>query len=106
MITKVTEKLINDAAVTEYQNAITVYGPSYNSLHEGYAVLKEEVEEVETDFNYIKDHLSDLWQSVKHDDAEDVRAEARLIAKYALYLAEEACQVAAVAKKICKGGNK
>lgn len=40
-----TEKLVNDLIQAEYKNACEQYGEKYHSLHEGYALLKEEVEE-------------------------------------------------------------
>lgn len=41
-----TEKLVNELIQAEYKNACENFGDKYNSLHEGYAVLLEEVEEV------------------------------------------------------------
>lgn len=38
------EKLVNELIQAEYENACENWGDKYNSLHEGYAVLKEEVE--------------------------------------------------------------
>lgn len=42
-----TGKLVNDLIQAEYNNACDNYGSSYNSLHEGYAILLEEIEESE-----------------------------------------------------------
>ncbi|MBQ5876657.1 MAG: hypothetical protein IIW71_11830 [Treponema sp.] len=41
-----TEKLIEQLIQAEYKNACEKFGYKYNSLHEGYAVLLEEIEEV------------------------------------------------------------
>lgn len=75
------EKVIN-SVMTELSN-ITSAHPPYNSAHEGYAILKEEVDE--------------LWDEVKND--KEPYRKARMYA--------EAKQVAAVAIKflmdICEG---
>lgn len=41
-----TEKLVNDLIQTEYKNACEKFGDKFYSLHESYAVLLEEVEEL------------------------------------------------------------
>lgn len=53
-----TGKLVNDLIQAEYNNACDNYGSSYNSLHEGYAILLEEIEESENEFTRIKPTLS------------------------------------------------
>lgn len=105
MFKKETENKINEAVITELTNACQVYGPEYHTLHEGYAVLKEEVEETENNLNYVKDLLSDLWKDVKSDDELGVKSLARFVAFGAIQVALEAVQVAAVARKIIGEGN-
>jgi hypothetical protein len=61
MFDKQTEVKINEAVTLEFVNAVQTYGAKYNSLHEAYAVLKEEVEEADDDFDFIKDYLNSLW---------------------------------------------
>jgi len=100
MFKKETENKINEAVITELTNACQVYGSEYHTLHEGYAVLKEEVEETESNLDYVKNLLSDLWKDVKSDDELGVKSLARLIAFGAVQIALEAVQVAAVARKI------
>ena len=100
MFAKETEQKINEAVILELDHCFSVYGTSYNSLHEGYAVCLEEVEEAEQEFDYIKNHLAILWDNVKVDDVTTVKANARAIAFDAVQLAKEACQIAAVARKI------
>ena len=100
MFAKQTELKINEAVRLEMNNAVKAYGPEYHSLHEGYAVLLEEVEEVERVFDYIKNHLSMIWDAVKVDDENEVKNNARIIGLDAIELAKEACQIAAVCKKI------
>ena len=100
MFDKKTEYKINEAVTLELANACKTYGKEYHSLHEGYAVLLEEVEEAEKDFDYIKNHLAMMWDEVKEDRADSVKSSATLIAIDAVELAKEAAQIAAVARKI------
>lgn len=100
MFAKQTEQKINEVIAAELTNACNTYGKNYHSLHEGYAVLLEEFEEAEQDFDYMKNHLAMLWDNVKLDDTTTVKANARAIAFDAASLAKEACQIAAVARKI------
>ena len=104
MFDKKTEYKINEAVTLELANACKTYGKEYHSLHEGYAVLLEEVEEAEKDFDYIKNHLAMIWDEVKEDRADSVKSSATLIAIDAVELAKEAVQIGAVARKIIGEG--
>ena len=95
-----TEKKINEAVTLEIISACKTYGADYHSLHEGYAVLLEEVEEAEKELDYIKNHLAMIWDAVKVDDENEVKGNARIIALDAVNLAKESCQIAAVCRKI------
>lgn len=95
-----TQKLIEDAIANELQNARVTYGNNYNSLHEGYAVLKEEIEEAQEELNRALETLGELWTDTKAQSEKDVKSDASSIAFDAYYLALEACQIAAVCKKI------
>jgi hypothetical protein len=105
MFAEQTEQKINEAVTLEIVNACKTYGADYHSLHEGYAVLLEEVEEAEKELDYIKNHLAMIWDAVKIDDENEVKGNARIISLDAVNLAKEACQIAAVAKKIMGEGN-
>ena len=63
-----TDELVNAVCMLEYSHATENWGKTYNSLHEGWAVLKEEVEEVELSFNGVKSQASGVWLSVKGGD--------------------------------------
>ena len=95
---------LNAAVESELKNIRKVYGEQYHSLHEGYAILLEEIEEAEKDFDYIKNHCAMLWDNVKINDATTVKANARAIAFDAVELAKEAVQIGAVARKILGEG--
>ena len=95
-----TEQKINEAVIYELSNACKTYGKEYHSMHEGFAVLLEEVEEAEKELDYIKNHMAMFWDNVKTDDTELAKANVRSVAFDAVQLAKEACQIAAVARKI------
>jgi hypothetical protein len=105
MFKKETETKVNEAIELELSNACELYGEKYHSLHEGYAVLKEEIEEAANNLNYINENFADLWECVKSDDELSVKSQARFIAFGAVQLALEAIQVAAVARKILGDGE-
>lgn len=100
MFSTETKKIIENAIKAEYKNAVKNYGEKYNSLHEGYAVLKEEVEETEKEFQKLNLLFSIFWEEcVKgHGDLSEMHAER--IKNTAISLILEACQVAAVCEKI------
>lgn len=96
-----TKNLITEAIAAETESAKKNWGSIYHSKHEAWAVLKEEVEEAETESELIKVMLEKSWAYVKHDNftikGHEQMVEA--IKKHALKLALEAVQIAAVAQK-------
>jgi NTP pyrophosphatase (non-canonical NTP hydrolase) len=72
-------KDILDAIIIEYAEAREHF-PKFHSAHEGYAVLKEEVDE--------------LWDEIKkrHHDPDKMREEAIQVAAMALAFIEECCE--------------
>jgi len=70
---------------------------AFNSIHEGYAVILEETEEAEHDFQMIQWNMNELWMKVKSDEVTP--RVANDIKKYAINLAAEAIQIAAMAEK-------
>lgn len=58
---KIVEELINE----EYLNAVKKYGDGYHSLHEGYAVLLEEMDEVKEGCSANELFLNILWGNIK-----------------------------------------
>lgn len=102
MIDDRTNGLLDDAFKAEYENAQR-RGRVYNSRHEAYAVLREEVEELGEEVKYAKHRLKLTWEAVRcdksiQDDALRIRAAARNAAC-------EAVQVMAVCQKILDGGQ-
>lgn len=71
----------------------------FHSLHEGYSVMLEEIEECRDELQIIQSLNSDLWQAVKDDNAAGAKMEMDEIEEAAVRLASEAIQVAAMARK-------
>lgn len=96
-----TEKIVDELIDEEYLNAIKKYGYDYNSLHEGYAILKEEIEEVDIEIEDIERWLNSFWTSIKIDmyyrDTKDCVEELEVCVKNAI---KELAQVGAVLRKI------
>lgn len=75
------------------------HGETFASMHEGAAVLCEEVDEAALEYHAMARNYDMLWASVKEDDGKTARERAEDIASYAERLACEAIQVAAMAIK-------
>ena len=103
MLANGVSELIQKAIKLELENIKRNYGENYNSAHEGYAVLLEEVEEVEECLHYIRTDIKILWERVRNNfkdlENSDKSAELLMVVVNAKQLAEEAVQVAAVAEK-------
>lgn len=84
--------------VAEELMAANMGNPPFHSTHEGYAVLKEEVEEAEGALKETEACLEMLWAHTKRDSSKAFEYAER-IEKYAIHLAAEAIQVAAMAEK-------
>lgn len=94
-----TDTLIKQAVDAEFENAKKMWGDSYHSEHEGYAVLLEEVDEVKREYKNIRRLMKHLWYMTKGTEPRDQRLIYGL-EQTATNLAMEACQVAAVCRKI------
>ena len=99
MIDKEFKKAVETLAWEELQRASKIH-PGFVDTHQGYAVIKEEIEECEEALNKVKTHMDGLWNNVKIDDLEGFGFESKVIKTYAIELALEAIQVAAVAEKL------
>lgn len=73
--------------------------PLFNSTHEGYAVIKEEVEEVAEELDHVISNLNKMWWQIRVDNGELSIKYVGLIKRYATNLAAESIQVAAMAQK-------
>ena len=97
MIAEKAAESIDKAVAYELQNIVKKYGATYNSEHEGYAVLLEEVEEAGDDLKYINLLMNELWKEVKSDSVS--KDFLNSIKVGAIELAREAVQVAAVCER-------
>lgn len=89
--------LISQAVENEHKKMCSTYGAKYHTEHEGYAVLKEEVEEMEEEQTRINQYMRVLWINIKTDDK--LSSLLNGIKERAKFLAHEAFQVAAVCQK-------
>ena len=69
---KVTDEDIENLVNEEYENAVVEHGETYNTDHEFYAVLKEEVEEVDFFTKELEEELKLLWRCVKCNKTESI----------------------------------
>ena len=72
--------------------------PQFRSLHEGAAVLLEEIEELREEVRFINGCYETLWGCVRCDEC-GIYDEAESIKFHAIRAAVEAVQVAAMAEK-------
>ena len=83
----------------ELAAAMEIHG-DFASMHEGYAVLLEEVEEAEVELKDVQGYTARLWDNIKTPHGAAMIIAALNIKEKAINLAAEAIQVAAMARKI------
>ena len=74
--------------------------PLFHSLHEGYGVIKEEIEEATDDFDIIVYWYNDYWEATMADDFERALKAAEQMKYIARKAITELAQVGAMAAKI------
>lgn len=79
--------------------AVAAHG-QYASMHEAYAVIREEIEETAEELERVKGIHGEMWACIRRDDHEAARAEAAEIYRVAALMAGEAIRVAATALKV------
>lgn len=103
-----TADLINQLVSAEYNNACEHFGDKYNSLHEGYAVLLEEIEEVKVQHKKMRLRKA-IWNEIKNN-ASGKMIDSTLTLMHASIKLEiaELAQCAAVVEKMMNtiGGEK
>lgn len=86
------------ALVREELAAANLMNPPFHSTHEGYAVLLEEIEEAVSVQREIEACREMMWEHIKQDSPKAFEY-AQRIERYAMHMAAEAIQVAAMAQK-------
>lgn len=86
-------------AEAEHVRSYEIGNSRFNSAHEGYAVIKEEVEETAEEAERLKTQLEILWIYIRQDKHTNALDMARKMYDTALAAAYEAVQVAAMAQK-------
>ena len=100
------EELIQAAkklADEEYIRAAAAPGATPPSPHEGYAHIKEEVEEAQVEMETLSQRLDHLWDSIKGNEDQYGPHYLAYIKKAAVLGACELIQVAAMAEKALLG---
>lgn len=89
-----------ELAQKERKQAVFNWG-NFASSHEGYAVLLEEVEELEAELQDIKIIQANMWKYIKNNAGKDaIYPQACAITSDAIKAACKAIQVAAVGLRI------
>ena len=96
---------IEKLAEMEKQDANRKF-PLFHSMHEGYAVLLEEVEEAREALTRTEISLSALWAHIRDNNAGRALEFAGRVREHALDLAVEAIQAAAMAQKFIDSAEK
>lgn len=93
-----TEKLTQELIQAEYKNACEKFGDKYHSLHEGYAVLLEEVEEVEQEKKLLDLNIASIWYRIKQNELN--KDDIKQALNHMMYTMQELAQVGAVFMKM------
>lgn len=91
-------QIATQMAHNECAQGTTMYGP-IASAHEGYALIKEELEEAQDEIVRVEQQLGHLWTSIKGNDVSVYPHYLKQIQQTAILAACEMIQVAAMAEK-------
>lgn len=91
-------QISTNMAHAECQRGIEQYGNAA-SAHEGYALIKEELEEAQYEISRVEQQLEHLWTSIKGNDESVCPHFLKQIKNTAILAACEMIQVAAMAEK-------
>jgi len=96
---------IDRLAAEELERANKAH-PLFASAHEGYAVIKEELEEAHEQWAAALESWQGAWEAVKHDDLGGAASQARETRGHFAWMAGELVQAAAMCDKFAasKGG--
>lgn len=99
---KVSKDEIEKLVDKEYEGAIE-YGLKFNSEHEFYSVLLEELEEVKENFEDAEYQLNSLWENIKLNF--EIKDDLKYLKLNLNSMIKEALQCLAVIKKYERGNE-
>ena len=106
MIAEKATECIEQAVCHELRNIVKKYGPTYHSEHEGFAVLKEEVEEVEECVQQINNTMKEIWSLIRKNEISHIPFLLKFLRDTAVGLSKEAIQVTAVSERFIETERK
>ena len=89
---------IEQLVLEEYMSANEKF-PMFNSSHEAWAVLKEEVEEFGEEVNIVQSNMIALWPYIKRNDISSQKDLLSVSKQHAIKACEELIQVMAMIHK-------
>ena len=98
----ISKDIIEQLAAEELVDANTKHDPKFNSPHEAYAVIKEELEEMQLEVELIGDRLNMMWDCVKNDNDTMTERNLEYMKAYAVKAVQEGIQVIAMCDKALK----
>ena len=96
--------VLKKLASQELAEAAQIHVP-FHSLHEGYAVIMEELQELQEEVQSAGVYMDRLWEQVRWDNSDRAMEFAGRIRDTAIQAAAEALQVAAMAQKLIDMGG-
>lgn len=95
---------VSRLAHNEYELASKQHGAKFHSMHEAYAIIKEEVEEAQEELISVNSRLFDFWSKNCRRDSTEIADDTLIALKsYAINAASECIQIAAMAHKALQG---
>lgn len=89
-------KIIHTLIQEELEEANQIH-PLFQSPHEAYAVILEELEETKEDLARCEKHMEEMWHRIRNDwGTEDVLKSMKC---HAVFMIQEGIQVAAMCQK-------
>lgn len=92
---------IDKLAEEELERANKIH-PLFASDHEGYAVIREEIEEAIDSFEMMGKSFEEAWHEIREDDEEEARERVQDVRRFAQHAAAELMQVIATCDKFVK----
>ena len=93
-----TKEHISTAIYCELKFAQLKFKPMH-SAHEGYATLKEEIEELTTEVEVLSEALKELWYYIKKNDPVNTKNVIDIMKERRENLVHEAVQVSAMIER-------